>query len=463
MNPSDKLLHIRDIRFPVLRKGARLGKYALESRLGRGGFAEVWKAQDTVEKRAVALKVALPDALEEFGRSQIEQEARIATRLHHPHIVSIRNADWIDGRFVMAWDLAKMSLAEYPRARRSTRTALEIVRQIAEGLAYAHARRLMHRDVKPQNILIFADGTAALGDFGASCFAKPIGQTYSEVGTLGYLAPEQAYGRPGFSSDVFSLGVIAYELLAGVLLRWPFEWPPEGYDRLTRRVPEPMIKVLKRAVQFQPKRRYPDAGAFHAELVRAMKELDPEKPVRKKSPRRTAPATDPLAVASELFRRRHGNRLGMRYRCNRCAAPVGEEMTVCPWCGTKDNSFSEVTAYPLVCYACERGVRAEWNYCPWCYEGRFQSNGRPPRRDSRAVRNCSRPGCAGELRLFMRYCPLCKQRPKRLWTDPELKQRCPRCRWPVSKEFWHYCPWCGRRESKAGHFHEHRAGTRRRK
>ena len=78
----------------------------LEKRLGRGAVAEVWKARDTVERRAVALKLVLPEAVEQFGRDQIEREARIGVRLQHPNIVAIRNADWIDGRFVLATELA---------------------------------------------------------------------------------------------------------------------------------------------------------------------------------------------------------------------------------------------------------------------------------------------------------------------------------------------------------------------
>jgi serine/threonine-protein kinase len=430
-------------------------------RLGRGAFAEVWKALDTVEKRPIALKVAHRDAVEEFGRKEIEREARIATRLDHPHIVAIRNADWIGGRFVIASELARTNLADYAGARRSPRIALEITRQIAEGLAYAHSLRIMHRDVKPQNILIFEDRRAALGDFGASCFAKPLGHTYSEVGTLGYMAPEQAYGRPTFASDVFPLGVIAYELLTGVLLRWPFEWPPEGYRRLRAKVPEPVITVLKKAIQFQPRRRYQEAGSLSRDLNAAINEMLKARlrprPVRRRKRRKPVPS--PFQVQTELFRRRHGSRLGMRYRCNRCEGPIGEEMQYCPWCGTDDNSFMEITSYPLVCHSCERGVKAEWGYCPWCYHGRFVSNGRVPKPDPKAVRRCSRRGCTGELRPFMRYCPVCKQKTKRLWADSELGHRCPRCRWPVSKESWRYCPWCGRREPRAGHFVVSRKGA----
>ena len=119
--------------------------------------------------------------MREWGRSEIEKEARIASRLHHPNIVAVRNADWIDGTFVMATDLAQTTLARYKRARRSAATALRIVREIAAGLAYAHEQRVLHRDVKPENILIFADGRAALGDFGTARFAKGAPGTVTEV------------------------------------------------------------------------------------------------------------------------------------------------------------------------------------------------------------------------------------------------------------------------------------------
>jgi serine/threonine protein kinase len=151
----------------ALRRGSRLGKYRLERRIGRGGFAEVWKVRDTVENRLAALKITFPEAVEDWGRKAIEHEARIACRLHHPSIVTVRNADWIDGRFVIATDLAKTSLNRYTPAKRSGRVTLEVVRDVAAGLAFAHARRVMHRDLKPENILIFDDGRAALADFAA--------------------------------------------------------------------------------------------------------------------------------------------------------------------------------------------------------------------------------------------------------------------------------------------------------
>jgi serine/threonine-protein kinase len=433
----------------VLRRGTRLGKYRLERRIDRGGFAEVWKARDTVEDHAVALKVTHAEAVEEWGRRNIEKEARIASRFQHPNIVAVRNADWVDGRFIIASELAVANLASYSRARRSGAVALRIIRDIAAGLAYAHERRVIHRDVKPENILIYADGRAALADFGASRFSKGATKAFTDAGTLGYMAPEQAYGRVRFASDVFSLGLIAYEVLTGVLPMWPFEWPPERYEDFLVKVPEPVQPVLRKAAQFDPKRRYKDAVELHQALESAFARV--ERP--RKLKRRLRPAArTPLEVHAEAFRRAHGKGLALRYGCHRCGGPIAEAMNFCPWCGAGDNSFCEITSFALVCPECERGVRPEWNACPWCYPGRFVGNGRKPPPDPHAVRACTTKGCSGQLRPFMRYCPMCKRKPRRIWSHEDLPDRCPRCRWPTSHAFLRFCPWCGRRELRAGSF-----------
>ena len=333
----------------ILRRGTRLGKYRLDRRLGRGGFADVWKARDQVEGVDVALKVAHPSAVAEWGREAIEHEARVASRLRHPNIVEVHNADWINGYFIMATDLARTSLDRYPAARRSGTMALRVVRDVARGLAYAHARRVLHRDVKPGNILIFADGRAALGDFGASRFAPGATKTYTEAGTLGYMAPEQAYGRVRFASDVFALGLIAYEVLTGVLPTWPFEWPFEGHRRFAAKVPPLLQPVLRKAAQFDPKRRYSDAGEFSAALERAFERIEAERrpaPRRRRRPARAKTRPDsPLAVQAEAFRRAHGRALELRYRCHRCDGPIAEAMATCPWCGSGRQRLRR--AHPL--------------------------------------------------------------------------------------------------------------------
>jgi serine/threonine-protein kinase len=432
----------------ILRRGTRLGKYRLERRIGRGGFADVWKARDSVQNQVVALKVSNAQAVAEWGRKAVEHEAHIASRLRHPGIVALRNADWIDGRFVMASELARTHLAGYRPARRSGPVALEIVRQVGAGLAYAHGIRVMHRDVKPENILIFDDGRAAITDFGASRVAAKKTRTYTDAGTLGYMAPEQAYGRARLASDVFSLGLIAYEVLTGLLPTWPFEWPLAGHERFEAKVPAQLRPVLRKAMAFDPRRRYPDAVAFHAAFERALQRIEeePKREAARRRKRKPAPAPSALAVQADGFRRAHGKALDLRYTCRRCEGPISEPMRHCPWCGSSENSFVELSSFPLVCPECEKGVRPEWSYCPWCYAGRFEPNGRRPPKDPKAERKCGRRGCSGELRPFMSYCPICKWKPKRRWSTSHLPDSCPRCRWPTHRGFLRFCPWCGRRQ-----------------
>ena len=392
----------------VLRRGARIGKYRIGRRVGSGSFAQVYEARDTIERRDVALKVALPSIVEQFGRSVIESEARIVAALDHPNIVRVRNADWNDGHFVMATDLAKRSLAAYPGARRSTAIALRVIRDVAAGLAYAHRQGVMHRDLKPENILIFPDRRAAIGDFGVAKFVQ-VKSRFTEAGTLGYMAPEQAYGRPKFASDVFSLGLIAYELLVGEMPTWPFTWPPEGHARRFRRIPTPLQPVLRKAIQVKLAARYADGGAFLRAWDRGLAKVEAKKTPAKR-PRRRKPTKQesPFELEAKLFRRRYGKPLQLHYECFRCGGPISEAMAHCPWCGTRDNSLRDVTRYALVCPECEHGVRPEWTACPWCYAGRFDGNGRKPPYDPGAERVCSRRDCEGQLRPFMRYCPLCK-------------------------------------------------------
>jgi hypothetical protein len=264
------------------------------------------------------------------------------------------------------------------------------------------------------------------------------------------MAPEQAYGRVRFTSDVFSLGLIAIELLTGRLPTWPFDWPPQPYAPFRAKVPEPLLPVLRKAQAFDPSERYVDAVAFSEALERAF--VQSETPQRRRRRKRPAAPRSALEVQQDLFRRRHGRALGMRYRCHRCEGPIAEAMSHCPWCGSADNSFQAVTHASLVCPECERSVRPEWRFCPWCYAGRFRSNGRRPPPDPLATRSCGRRGCEGKLRPFMRYCPMCKRKTRRLWSHEHLPDRCPRCRWPTDRSQLRFCPWCGRREPRAGTF-----------
>jgi serine/threonine protein kinase len=249
-----------------LRPRSRLGKYRILGRLAMGGFADVYRALDTVEGGPVALKIppdgTAPDTLDLFRR-----EIRLAATLEHPHILPLKNADVIEGRLVVAYPLGIESLADRFTRRLGFETVLSFADQLLEALAYAHHRRIVHCDVKPENVILFPEGRLRLGDFGLARVALRT-LLASGSGTLGYMAPEQAMGRPSFRSDVFSAGLILYRMLAGKWPAWPFTWPLPGHADLVRRAAPGLVALVRRALQVDPERRFPDAGALHARFRR---------------------------------------------------------------------------------------------------------------------------------------------------------------------------------------------------
>ena len=203
------------------------GRYEVERTLGRGGMATVYLAHDTVLGRPVALKVLAEHlAGDESFRARFLREARLAARIAHPNVVQVYDAGGDEaGLFIAMEYVDGESLAE-ELARRGRLSAGEVVdlgRQLAAALAAAHAAGLVHRDVKPPNVLRARDGTVKLGDFGIAHSHDSTALTAhgSVLGTAAYLAPEQARAEPVTgAADLYALGVVLYEALTG---RWPHE------------------------------------------------------------------------------------------------------------------------------------------------------------------------------------------------------------------------------------------------
>jgi serine/threonine-protein kinase len=241
------------------RRPSRLGKYRIVKRIASGGFAEVYKAFDTVEGIHVAVKCPNPG----YSIEDVRREIRMTASLEHPHILPLKNADFYDDQLVLATRLGEASLAERLRRRIATTTCLSYAEQLLDALAYAHDRGIIHCDVKPENIILFEDNLLKLTDFGIAKVAVRTVEA-SGSGTVGYLAPEQAMGKPSFRSDVFSAGLVIYRMLSGRLPEWPFKWPLPGLARVRQKVPPAFIAVLQRALQVNHRKRYPDAEAMYA-------------------------------------------------------------------------------------------------------------------------------------------------------------------------------------------------------
>ncbi len=241
-----------------LRARQRFGKYRIERRIAQGGFAFVYQALDTIEGIRVALKmphneVVTPKMLESFQR-----EARMVAKLDHPNILPLKDASFIEGRFVIASRLGEKPLSDRLRNRISFSTALDLSLQMTAAVAYAHQMKIIHCDLKPENMILLPDGRLQLTDFGIAKVAQKT-VVGSGSGTVGYMAPEQAMGRPSTKSDVFSLGLIIYRLFTGSLPEWPFEWPFAGYTALKRKAHPELIDIIRRAIEVRPHKRFGDA------------------------------------------------------------------------------------------------------------------------------------------------------------------------------------------------------------
>ena len=215
--------------------GTQIGPYRIEAKLGEGGMGMVFRALDTKLNRPVAVKFLSDDLADAAARRRFQREAQMASSLNHPHILTVYDAGELEGRqYLVTEYIDGGTLKDWARsAKRTWREIVELLVGVADGLATAHAAGILHRDIKPDNILITRSGYAKLADFGLAKLAEdPLPQeatrTLTEgrtspgvvIGTIAYMSPEQASGKPlDARSDVFSFGVVLYEMVAG---RRPF-------------------------------------------------------------------------------------------------------------------------------------------------------------------------------------------------------------------------------------------------
>ncbi|MDX2292676.1 MULTISPECIES: serine/threonine-protein kinase [Streptomyces] len=199
------------------------GRYRLHGCIGRGGMGEVWQATDEVLGRPVAVKLMLAQSTDPSGADRFRLEAQTAARLSHPHVVGVFDFGTWDGKLFLVMELVEGdslgSTPANPLVLPAERVAV-VAAHAAAGLAAAHRQGVVHRDIKPGNLLMDAEGTVKLADFGIARFVDDpsagLTTTGQIVGTGLYLAPERALGKPASpASDVYSLGCVLYQLLTG--------------------------------------------------------------------------------------------------------------------------------------------------------------------------------------------------------------------------------------------------------
>ena len=289
---------------PSIPVGHRIGGYEVQAPLGAGGMGVVYRALDTKLNRPVAIKLLSDDLADAAARRRFQREAQTASSLNHPHIVTVYDVGEVDGRQYLVTEFVDGgTLKDWAQATtRTWRQIIELLTGVADGLAAAHAAGIVHRDIKPENILVAKNGYAKLADFGLAKLweatdSLAVTRTLSAgrtrpgmiVGTIAYMSPEQAAGQPvDARSDIFSFGVVLYELLAG---RRPFEGatdlerlqalisrpaPPLAESSLD--VPLGLRNVVEKALEKDPAERYQTARELVVDLRRLTRATTSAKP-----------------------------------------------------------------------------------------------------------------------------------------------------------------------------------------
>lgn len=268
-----------------------INRYEIIAKIGSGGMADVYKAKDHVLNRLVAIKVLKQEySTDATFVKKFRVEAQSAAGLSHPNIVSVYDVGEDDGVYFIVMELVQgITLKNYidMKGKLDIREALNISVQIASGLSAAHENRIIHRDIKPQNIIMSRDGKVKVTDFGIAKVADSTTVTTTAAGTVHYISPEQARG--GYSderSDIYSLGITMYEMVTG---RVPFEGetnvavalmhiqseitPPR---QLEPSIPVSFEKIILKCTQKKPERRYASARELIADLRKVLTHPDGE-------------------------------------------------------------------------------------------------------------------------------------------------------------------------------------------
>src|SRR5262245_20031548 len=316
-------------------RGQAIGKYRVLSHLGSGGFGSVYLAEDTWIKKNVAIKVPHKQNLD---FSDMLKEPRLLASMSHPNIVTMLTAEKLDDVFFIVMEYVPGETLEHEIIREGALDlgkALDYTCQMCNAVDHAHRAGVIHRDLRPGNMLVSETGLLKVTDFGTSRFLETAAHGTTVVGSPPYMAPEQFHGKAVFASDIYSVGVTMYQMLTGVL---PYDTPAPGdLEPLVRgglvspprlknsRIPKSLNDIVLRALS-------PDLTVRYA---RAADLLDDVLSVRAGTPVRTAGrgASDGGEQMAEIQTRLKAREMPQGRFCWHCNKPLHARSDRCPFCG----------------------------------------------------------------------------------------------------------------------------------
>jgi serine/threonine protein kinase len=306
-------------------QGQKVGKYEIIRSLGSGGFGSVFLAKDTWLDIKVALKVPHKQSVELY---KLLKEPRLQAILDHPNIVRLLAAEKVDKVFFF--------VMEYVRGRTLEKilnkdkvlevaTAIDIIKQMAAGVEHAHKNKIIHRDLRPSNIMVSEEGQVKITDFGTSAWLQDVPYATTRIGSPPYMAPEQFLGKANYASDIYSLGCILYEMLIGrppIFDPDPFkilEKAQEGKITPPRlknmRIPRELDWIIMRCLAA----RVEDRFQRPFEIIRSLAEIKGEKPDKNE--------------IDDILGRIRAREPSAAALCWNCRRHLPIRAKICPYCG----------------------------------------------------------------------------------------------------------------------------------
>lgn len=311
----------------ALFKGQQLGKYEIVDSLGTGGFASVYLARDQWINKMVALKIP---HYQNYDLEHLLKEPRLLARLNHPNIVGILSAEKEGSLFFIVMEYVEGESMEELLEREKIlpyKLACNYILQICEALECAHAQQVLHRDLRPANILVSRNGVLKVGDFGVAALLEKLPYAKTVIGTPPYMAPEHFRGKAVYASDVYSVGIILYEMLTG---RLPYyDVNPAKLEQIiiegkctppkliNKELPRDLNNIILRTMAKDIENRY--ASCF--ELAQALRHFLGS----------SQELTEMAAIKNRILNRQQTPSL----KCWNCSRPLPRYTKVCPKCHVK--------------------------------------------------------------------------------------------------------------------------------